>query len=96
MTSFTAYRKIVRTYSKDEMRDIARHGCVSGVAHSHIYYKQTCEFFDKYEEEILEKLEEISMNPLMEASEHSCSIRQLKNELTWRFVELVCHQEVNA
>lgn len=44
-------------YSDEEsflkgMEDLQRHGCVSGMIHSLIYYDDTNKFYDKYKEEI--------------------------------------------
>jgi len=40
------------------MSDILTHGCVSGMIGDLIYYKDTCAFYDQYEEDIWDLLEE--------------------------------------
>ena len=50
----TAFDTIKETYDIDTLREIRDHGCVSGVAHDHIYYKDTLAYFDKYGDEMIE------------------------------------------
>ena len=50
----SAYDVIKDTYDYETCKEIVEHGCVSGVAHDHIYYKDTLSFFDKYEDEMIE------------------------------------------
>ena len=49
-------RNAKETYSY--MNDVLQHGCVSGVASSMIYYKDTYKFFKKHFEEILDLAKE--------------------------------------
>jgi hypothetical protein len=38
--------------------DLLKHGCQSGIVSELIYYKDTCDFYEGYEEEIWDLLEE--------------------------------------
>ena len=86
----TAFHKVLTTYTNEELREIAKHGCASGVAHSHLYYSQTCEFYDEFEDQILTFLEDVSdQNPLHHLSEDCHTIQELKNKVVWNFVDLL-------
>jgi hypothetical protein len=60
-------------------RDLARHGCVSGMVNSLIYYKQTFQFFDEYYDEI----EIVRIDHLGETGEPLRIDGDLKNGLVW-------------
>ncbi len=53
-STMSAFETIQETYELETLREIVEHGCVSGVAHDHIYYSDTIKFFDEYEDEIIE------------------------------------------
>ena len=91
-----AFETIKETYDIETLRDIRDYGCASGVAHDHIYYRDTLTFFDHFEDEIIDYIgdtfgsemnEEIWMN-------NSCNITGYKNDTVWRFIELVANQLV--
>ena len=91
----TARKEVLELYSKDELKEIAFYGCVSGAASHHIYYKDTTAFFDQHEEEILEALEAFDCNPLKVFGGDADTVSMLKNNLTWAFLELVAQQETD-
>lgn len=75
----------------DEIRDVATHGCSGGVS-GFIYYSETQRFFDEYEDEIYDYLNDCGMS--MKDFVHSGStIRTLKNDLVWCVVELWCQAQ---
>ena len=87
----TAFDTIKETYDIDTLREIRDHGCVSGVAHDHIYYKDTIKFFDEYEDEIVEYIADTLGGEFNEElwNNNPCNITGYKNDSTWCYVELV-------
>ena len=51
-----ATEKILQTYNKEELKEIADHGCQSGVCSQHIYYGDTIQFYDTFETNIMDEL----------------------------------------
>ena len=80
---------LVSTYSMDTLKDIAQHGCASGAAHDHIYYCETTEFFDQYEERIVQAFDDVFGENIFEAAAKAGqqSIQCIKNWCTWWFIE---------
>ena len=77
-----------KLYSQQELKEIAKHGCVTGVATHHIHYHETEDFFNKFEDEVLDFLENlIGENPIHYYSKDSYSIQELINKIVWSFVE---------
>ena len=87
---------IVESFDSDDeiknfFEDLQSHGCISGMVGHLIYYKDTNDFFDKYEEEIenliTESMEnmDIQTRPLFIESLNGSaeSISQEKNLLAW-------------
>jgi len=93
-----AVDSIKASYDMDTLREIAEYGCESGIAHDHIYYTQTWEFFLKYEDDI----EDYFFNMLGDEwmSElgfmDSSSVRQYVNKLVWYYVECIANQIVEG
>jgi hypothetical protein len=56
--TMTAVDAILEIYTEEELFDIAYHGCASGCASSHIYTSDCVKFFDEYECEITDYIEE--------------------------------------
>ena len=94
----SAYDVIKDTYDYETCKEIVEHGCVSGVAHDHIYYKDTLSFFDKYEDEvtkyITDTLGEDTVKDLW--NKHPNNITGYKNDMTWTFIELVAMSIVDG
>ena len=86
-----AVTKILATYDKDQLKEIADHGCQSGVCSQHIYYGDTIKFFDTYEDEIIDCVSDVlgseELGEIFKASNYS--INMYKNNMTWIFIELV-------
>lgn len=77
----------------DFIKDILKNGCQSGMVGHLIYYKDTNEFYDKYENEIEDKLEEYGTGcgyenrfqqlASLNGSDNVGNIMQEKNLLAW-------------
>jgi hypothetical protein len=94
-----AYESVCNSYGDNInlLREIAEHGCASGVGHDHIYYTQTTEFFDNYEDEIIEYIADTLGGEFNEElwNNNPCNITGYKNDTTWKYVELVAQQLVD-
>jgi hypothetical protein len=97
MTFSPAITSILKTYDSEELNDIANHGCASGCASSHIYYTETTEFFDKYEEDIYDSLRDIFGEDFLFELVTDChDMTDMKNKLVWTFIELVAYDYINS
>ena len=77
----------------DEIKDVANYGCAGGV-NGFIYYSETSKFFDEYEAEIYDYLNDAGFS--MKNFVHSGStISTLKNDLVWCVVEMYCQCVLN-
>ena len=90
MTS--ANSEIRKTYDYEDAKEIVNHGCESGVCFKHIYYGDTVEFFNKFEDEITEYLtEHFEIDTLVSFFRQAEGwIDGYKNVCTWAFIESVC------
>ena len=43
---------LFNTYDRQELQEIAQHGCASGVSGGMIYYSETCDLYDKHAQEL--------------------------------------------
>ena len=91
-----ATEKILQTYNKEELKEIADHGCQSGVCSQHIYYGDTIQFYETFETDILDELVlnygyDI-LNDLFKDANACLDI--YKNHVTWAFIEMVAFQSV--
>ena len=89
-----ATKEILSTYDKDELKEIADHGCESGVCSQHIYYGDTIKFYDTYEDEITEYIRDAySTNFLVEMfSDSDATLSLYKNSVTWCFIEMIAFE----
>jgi len=98
---------IFETQSKEDIEDIASHGCVNGSCSELIYYDDTVQFYDEHKEDIWELLEEETeglgfdtifelMGTWKDSAKMVNSDTQFKNLLSWWAVETVCYQITNA
>lgn len=79
----------------DEIKDVANHGCQGGVS-GFIYYSENEQFFDQYEDEIYDYLNDCELS-MMDFVQRGSTIRSLKNDMVWCVVELWCQaQELGA
>ena len=90
----TAYDSVRDSYEIEDLREIVEHGCASGVAHDHIYYSETIEFFDNNEDEIIEYIADTLGGEFNEElwNNNPCNITGYKNDTVWTYVELVAAQ----
>tara|TARA_R100000329_G_scaffold129954_1_gene109008 strand:+ start:1409 stop:1750 length:342 start_codon:yes stop_codon:yes gene_type:complete len=93
----TAYETIKETYDIDTLREINEYGCGTGVAHDHIYYRDTVEFFDTFEDEIIEYIADTLGGEYNEEiwQRNPCHIAGYKNDTVWCFIELVASQLID-
>jgi hypothetical protein len=85
--------------------DLLEHGCVSGMISKLIYYSDTVKFYDKYENEIEDLLEEerkesgyenkFAMIASLNGADNVGSIDQEKNLLSWFAFEETARQLAN-
>ena len=89
--NMNASEKILQTYNKEELKEIADHGCQSGVCSQHIYYGDTIKFFDKYEDEIVDYIESnLGQDQLLDLfTNANFDLSCYKNDMTWCYIELV-------
>ena len=78
----------------DEIKDVARYGCASGVS-GFIYYHETLAFYDEHEDEILDYLSDCDIS-IKDVCEDDDDITQLKNRLVWCVVEMWCSAQEMA
>ena len=86
-----AINEIKETYTLEDFKEIANHGCQSGVCSQHIYYGDTVKFFEKYEDEVLDYIEssygtEFLVDMFKNAD---ASLTHYKNDVVWCFIEMI-------
>jgi len=91
-----AIDEIKETYTLEDFKEIADHGCQSGVCSQHIYYGDTIKFYEKYEDEIIDYIEsnygtEFLVDMFKDAD---ASLTVYKNSVTWCFIEMIAFQVV--
>lgn len=64
------------------IKDIAEHGCISGVCSSLIYYQDTTEFYDTHRTEIWEMMNEDARNMGMHFAEFLTLLTKQTDEMT--------------
>ena len=93
---------LLETQEKSTIEDATRHGCSGGIISELIYYADTSAFYDKYQDEIFERLSDmaddmgcesilhliVTFNGAKEVGSHL----QLKNLLAWWAAEDVCRE----
>ena len=91
-----ATKELQGLYTLEDFKEIADHGCQSGVCSQHIYYGDTIQFFDNYEDEIMDELvlnygTEFLIKLFKDAD---AVLSNYKNYATWAFIELVAMEAV--
>ena len=91
-----ATEKILQTYNKEELKEIANYGCKSGVCSQHIYYGDTLKFYDEYEVQILDELVlNYGYDYLVELfKESEAQLTWYKNSVVWAFIELTAIEAI--
>ena len=92
-----ATEKILHTYNTEELKEIADHGCQSGVCSQHIYYGDTIQFYDTFENDIIdERVLEFSHEFLVDLfRDVDADLTVYKNHVVWAFIEMVAFEAIN-
>ena len=91
---------LLETQERSTIKDVVQHGCSGGTISELIYYADTSAFYEKYKEEIWQRLSDmaddlgcdsilhliVTFNGSKEVGSHL----QLKNLLAWGAAEDVC------
>ncbi len=92
--------RLLSMLERTEIEDIVKHGCSGGIG-GFIYYRETSEFHEDFEDEIWQMIYEDSKDEGMTSMEFIASLNgskdvggmhQLKNLLCWYAVERVCRE----
>jgi len=75
----------------DEIKDVANYGCSGGVS-GFISYSETTKFFDEYEDEIYDYLNDCEYS-MKDFVHRGSTITSLKNEMVWCVVALWCQAQ---
>ena len=91
-----ATKAITDVYSIEELKEIANHGCESGVCSKHVYYGDTLKFYDEYEVQILDDLVlNYGYDFLVDLfKESEAQLTWYKNSVVWAFIELTAIEAV--
>ena len=86
-----AVKAVKEMYNIEELKEIANHGCQSGVCSQHIYYGDTLGFFETYEDEIIERITDVyGIDTLVSIFRQAeASLTHYKNDLCWMFIEMI-------
>ena len=89
-----AINAIKEAYDFETMQEIASHGCESGVCSQHIYYGDTIEFFDNYEDEIVEYIRDnYGTEFLVEMFRNAdADLTYYKNNVVLCFIEMIAFE----
>ena len=75
----------------NEIKDVANYGCAGGVS-GFIYYSETEKFYDEYEDEISDYLNDAGFS-LKNFVHSDSTISTIKNDLVWCVVECWCQAQ---
>ena len=91
-----AVKAIKDIYSFEDLKEIADHGCQSGVCFKHIYYGDTIQFYETFETDIINYLtDELSTQFLVNLFENAdADLTVYKNHVVWAFIEMVAMEAV--
>ena len=89
-----AIDKLIETYSVEDFKEIADHGCKSGVCRQHIYYGDTIRFYETYENEITEYIRDAYDTDFLVKlfNEAGADLDTYKNDVVWCFIEMVAFE----
>ena len=92
-----ATEKIKSDYTLEQLKEIADHGCESGVCRQHIYYGDTIQFYETFETDILAELVlNYGYDFLVDLFKQAdADLTIYKNHVTWAFVEMTAMEAVN-
>ena len=91
-----ATEKIKSDYTLEELKEIANHGCESGVCSQHIYYGDTVQFYETFETDILDELVlNYGYDFLVDLFKQAdADLTIYKNHVTWAFIGMVAFEAV--
>ena len=91
-----AINEIKEMYSLEDFKEIANHGCQSGVCSQHIYYGDTIKFYEKYEDEIIEYITNAYDTDFLVDlfKDAGANLIGYKNSVTWCFIEMIAFEAV--
>ena len=91
-----AIKAVKEIYSLEDFKEIADHGCQSGVCFKHIYYGDTIKFYDTYEVQILDDLVlNYGYDLLIDLfKENNANLIWYKNAVVWAFIELTAFEAI--
>ena len=92
-----AIKAVKEIYTLEELKEIADHGCQSGVCSQHVYYADTKAFFREYEDDIMDYFEsnygtEFLVDMFKDAN---ASLTHYMNNMCWAFIESVAFVAVD-
>jgi len=92
-----AIKAVKEIYTLEELKEIANHGCSSGVCHEHIYYGDTKAFFGEYEDDIMDYFESnYGTEFLVEVfKDADANLDIYMNNMCWAFIESVAFVAVD-
>ena len=94
-----AIKAVKELYTLEELKEIADHGCQSGVCGQHIYYGDTIQFYDTYENEIIPYFtSEYGVEFLVDLFKESLlggDLAIYKNNVCWAFIESIAFVTVD-
>ncbi len=100
MGAIDARMEIEQTYTLEDFKEIANHGCQSGVCHEHIYYGDTIKFYEKYEKELIPYfIDQYDVDFLVDLFKESLlggSLTTYKNNVCWAYIEMIAFEAVEA
>ena len=90
-------KALKEAYDLQTCKSIIEHGCVTGVCHNHIYYSQTCSYYDRFEDEILGSvIDNMGENyPACLFVENDYDLVGYKNAMVWNAIESFAYDVVN-
>ena len=96
MDAVNARESVLKMYNIEELKEIADHGCQSGVCSQHIYYGDTVKFYETYETEILDELTlNYGTEFLVELFRNAdADLTYYKNAACWAYIEMVAMDAV--
>ena len=89
-----AREAIMEAYGNDDLKEIANHGCQSGMCHEHIYYGDTIKFFDTYEDEITTYLTDNYGTEFLVSlfKNADADLTTYKNDVSWAYIEAIAFE----
>ena len=89
----SAKAELLSLYDKETLADIAKHGCVSGVASYHIYNTQCLAFYENHSDMIEDEFFSLYGKDWITEMDLKCSsIDELIVKIVWAYIEYIAFQ----